>query len=161
MSWNQSLAEGEGFEPPVPFQAQRFSRPPVSTAHPSLRTGGPTLWRTVCGELFLIPPHLWLPELRGCSMAACRTGRPRPASRVEAFLMIYELRISACLPCSRRRGDGTDETLRRMSLDQGCGATCPAVPGSADSHSRPSLKGVRLGRNRRIVWRGFARRVPC
>ena len=31
------LAEGEGFEPPVPFQAQRFSRPPVSTAHPSLR----------------------------------------------------------------------------------------------------------------------------
>jgi hypothetical protein len=32
------MAEGEGFEPPVPFQAQRFSRPPVSTAHPSLRT---------------------------------------------------------------------------------------------------------------------------
>jgi hypothetical protein len=31
------LAEGEGFEPPVPFRAQRFSRPPVSTAHPSLR----------------------------------------------------------------------------------------------------------------------------
>lgn len=31
------LAEGEGFEPPVPFQAQRFSRPPVSTTHPSLR----------------------------------------------------------------------------------------------------------------------------
>ena len=31
------MAEGEGFEPPVPFQAQRFSRPPVSTAHPSLR----------------------------------------------------------------------------------------------------------------------------
>ena len=32
------MAEGEGFEPPVPFQAQRFSRPPVSTAHPSLRS---------------------------------------------------------------------------------------------------------------------------
>ncbi len=31
------MAEGEGFEPPVPFQAQRFSRPSVSTAHPSLR----------------------------------------------------------------------------------------------------------------------------
>jgi hypothetical protein len=31
------MAEGEGFEPPVPFLAQRFSRPPVSTAHPSLR----------------------------------------------------------------------------------------------------------------------------
>ena len=34
------LAEGEGFEPPVPFQAQRFSRPPVSTTHPSLRILG-------------------------------------------------------------------------------------------------------------------------
>ena len=34
------MAEGEGFEPPVPFQAQRFSRPPVSTAHPSLRGWG-------------------------------------------------------------------------------------------------------------------------
>jgi hypothetical protein len=33
------MAEGEGFEPPVPFRAQRFSRPPVSTAHPSLRGG--------------------------------------------------------------------------------------------------------------------------
>ncbi len=34
------LAEGEGFEPPVPFQAQRFSRPPVSTTHTSLRGKG-------------------------------------------------------------------------------------------------------------------------
>ena len=34
------LAEGEGFEPPVPFRAQRFSRPPVSTTHPSLRGAG-------------------------------------------------------------------------------------------------------------------------
>lgn len=34
------MAEGEGFEPPVPAKAQRFSRPPVSTAHPSLRWGG-------------------------------------------------------------------------------------------------------------------------
>ena len=33
------MAEGEGFEPPVRFPVQRFSRPPVSTAHPSLRTG--------------------------------------------------------------------------------------------------------------------------
>ncbi len=31
------MAEGEGFEPPVPFQVQRFSRPPVSTTHTSLR----------------------------------------------------------------------------------------------------------------------------
>jgi hypothetical protein len=31
------MAEGEGFEPPVPVKVQRFSRPPVSTAHASLR----------------------------------------------------------------------------------------------------------------------------
>src|SRR5262245_11801623 len=29
--------EEEGFEPPVRFPVQRFSRPPVSTAHPFLR----------------------------------------------------------------------------------------------------------------------------
>src|SRR2546426_9266132 len=36
---NQSdkKAEEEGFEPPVRFPVQRFSRPPVSTAHPFLR----------------------------------------------------------------------------------------------------------------------------
>jgi hypothetical protein len=33
----ESMAEGEGFEPPVPFQVQQFSRLPVSTAHTSLR----------------------------------------------------------------------------------------------------------------------------
>jgi hypothetical protein len=32
------LAEGEGFEPPERFPVQRFSRPPVSTTHTSLRT---------------------------------------------------------------------------------------------------------------------------
>ena len=32
------VAEGEGFEPPVRFPVQRFSRPPVSTTHTSLRT---------------------------------------------------------------------------------------------------------------------------
>jgi ABC-type iron transport system FetAB ATPase subunit len=38
LAWlSDLLAEGEGFEPPVPFQAQRFSRPPVSTTHASLR----------------------------------------------------------------------------------------------------------------------------
>src|SRR5215467_1962963 len=33
------LAEGEGFEPPVPFRVQWFSRPPPSTTRPSLRGG--------------------------------------------------------------------------------------------------------------------------
>ncbi len=31
------MAEGEGFEPPLPVKVKRFSRPPVSTAHTSLR----------------------------------------------------------------------------------------------------------------------------
>ena len=34
------MAEGEGFEPPLPFRVKRFSRPPVSTAHTSLRAIG-------------------------------------------------------------------------------------------------------------------------
>ena len=33
------MAEGEGFEPPVPFRVQWFSRPPPSTTRPSLRGG--------------------------------------------------------------------------------------------------------------------------
>jgi hypothetical protein len=33
----RSVAEGEGFEPPVPFRVQWFSRPPPSTTRPSLR----------------------------------------------------------------------------------------------------------------------------
>src|SRR5215472_19218217 len=31
------MAEGGGFEPPVPFRVQWFSRPPPSTTRPSLR----------------------------------------------------------------------------------------------------------------------------
>jgi hypothetical protein len=34
---SKAMAEGEGFEPPVRFPVQWFSRPPVSTAHASLR----------------------------------------------------------------------------------------------------------------------------
>ena len=34
------MAEGEGFEPPLPFRVKRFSRPPVSTTHTSLRKKG-------------------------------------------------------------------------------------------------------------------------
>src|SRR6266700_3614194 len=36
-SGERRLAEGEGFEPPVPFRVQWFSRPPPSTTRPSLR----------------------------------------------------------------------------------------------------------------------------
>src|SRR2546425_1594321 len=34
----RAAAEGEGFEPPSHFRGKRFSRPPVSTTHPSLRS---------------------------------------------------------------------------------------------------------------------------
>src|SRR5437763_1881139 len=34
---SKEKTEEEGFEPPVRFPVQRFSRPPVSTAHPFLR----------------------------------------------------------------------------------------------------------------------------
>jgi hypothetical protein len=33
----KGMAEGEGFEPPLPVRVKRFSRPPVSTTHTSLR----------------------------------------------------------------------------------------------------------------------------
>jgi hypothetical protein len=35
-SGERRLAEREGFEPPVPFRVQRFSRPPPSTTRPPL-----------------------------------------------------------------------------------------------------------------------------
>ncbi len=34
---SMGMAEGEGFEPPLPVRVKRFSRPPVSTTHTSLR----------------------------------------------------------------------------------------------------------------------------
>ena len=33
------MAEGEGFEPPLPVKVKQFSRLPVSTTHTSLRSG--------------------------------------------------------------------------------------------------------------------------
>jgi hypothetical protein len=38
--WEEIVAEGEGFEPPLPVRVKRFSRPPVSTTHTSLRGCG-------------------------------------------------------------------------------------------------------------------------
>lgn len=54
------MAEGEGFEPPVRFPVQWFSRPPVSTAHTTLRVSSltslydrsnwlPCYWRCILG----------------------------------------------------------------------------------------------------------------
>ena len=45
------MAEGEGFEPPLPFRVKRFSRPPVSIAQTSLRessSNGPMIrWQPI------------------------------------------------------------------------------------------------------------------
>src|SRR6476646_625906 len=41
----ETVAEREGFEPPVPFRLQRFSRPPVSTAHTPLRVSVSTVYQ--------------------------------------------------------------------------------------------------------------------
>jgi hypothetical protein len=41
----KAMAEGEGFEPPLPARVKRFSRPPVSTTHTSLRV--PDLFSSV------------------------------------------------------------------------------------------------------------------
>src|ERR1700688_498662 len=38
VDYTDSMAESEGFEPPIPFQVCRFSRPMQSTALPTLRT---------------------------------------------------------------------------------------------------------------------------
>ena len=45
------VAEGEGFEPPLPVRAKRFSRPPVSTTHTSLRVA----WLRISGRLYRSP----------------------------------------------------------------------------------------------------------
>ena len=58
-SLGKVLAEGEGFEPPVPFRVQRFSRPPVSTAHPSLRGRGVAVALVYC-----MPACAWSQYLR-------------------------------------------------------------------------------------------------
>jgi hypothetical protein len=65
------MAEGEGFEPPVPFPVQRFSRPPVSTTHTSLRVEESGLWivyNTPQPSLVTIPRVLCSQEYAGNSV---------------------------------------------------------------------------------------------
>ena len=49
--FNNRLAEREGFEPPVPFQVRRFSRPEPSTSRPPLRLLHFYYSRTDSGQL--------------------------------------------------------------------------------------------------------------
>ena len=73
-SLSNFLAERGGFEPPDPKWDQRFSRPPHSTALPSLRSGMRLVFlrrerdsnpRTLAGQRFSRPPQSTaLPSLR-------------------------------------------------------------------------------------------------
>ena len=54
------LAEGEGFEPPLPVRVKRFSRPPVSTTHTSLRVSGKCFSCFIVRRLRLSPHSSWL-----------------------------------------------------------------------------------------------------
>ncbi len=47
MVLEESMAEREGFEPPERVNAQRFSRPPLSTTQPPLRLEIARLYRSL------------------------------------------------------------------------------------------------------------------
>src|SRR3990167_9470654 len=66
--WLGKLAEEEGFEPPEPLRAQRFSRPPHSTALPLLRSDR-CLWERAA---FRKPPGAGRKHESGVN-SACRT----------------------------------------------------------------------------------------
>ena len=86
MSLEGLMAEGEGFEPPVPFQAQRFSRPPVSTAHPSLRVVKPHCSKPLQG----LGPRVRRPLLLdGCTFTFPKPALP-PGLEGRAAFMIYD-----------------------------------------------------------------------
>ena len=83
------MAEGEGFEPPVPFRVQWFSRPPPSTTRPSLRGG--TSARHSSG--FAVPSRI---AVSGTCPTAARCASRRPLrflfeSRVRAVALAVAL----------------------------------------------------------------------
>ena len=58
-SYLLELAEGEGFEPPVPLiTGQRFSRPPPSTSRPSLLSMISSTYRFGCQDYSPKPTHI-------------------------------------------------------------------------------------------------------
>jgi hypothetical protein len=106
-----AMAEGEGFEPPVPFQAQRFSRPPVSTAHPSLRNRGITLFEAFHTESFRSKRHQPCIASRVASAkrdALFRGLTPSPmiydssSLRSSAPMRGHWSCVAACRGCARR-----------------------------------------------------------
>jgi hypothetical protein len=114
-----SMAEGEGFEPPEPFRVQRFSRPPVSTAHPSLR--GLRAYLDCTAKVALIPSdnapehnrflqYLHLPHRPARTVGnPLKQRRPRPAPQASllpeqaaAFVALRFKRKTTFCPRARR-----------------------------------------------------------
>ena len=106
----RSLAEREGFEPPVPFRVQWFSRPPPSTTRPSLRlciAGAPCTPAGGLRSLSLrsgrsIVHSSCLPRRSSVSNSAAKAGTP-PGDLHYACAPFRSLKpaIRLCLP---RRG---------------------------------------------------------
>ena len=68
------VAEGEGFEPPIRFPVQRFSRPPPSTTRPSLRTAS----SVSCGAGPAAGANLQFQPGVARRQSSLPRGRPRP-----------------------------------------------------------------------------------
>ena len=87
------LAEGEGFEPPVPAKVQRFSRPPVSTAHPSLRMATPVAFERSAKSR----PEIQTPQSLPCVLKPYSV----PLQKAIPPLIIYDSQIRGILPLLR------------------------------------------------------------
>ena len=77
------LADGEGFEPPVELPPQRFSRPPHSTALPTIRNCFPSVFQPVVLVL-----HMMLSCLHSTSLTLVvktRSHRQRSANHPKLF----------------------------------------------------------------------------
>jgi hypothetical protein len=131
--YGQYMAEGEGFEPPVPFQAQRFSRPPVSTAHPSLR-----VWERSSTHKFIAPSD----SAPSISLAGQST------------------RKSAQSPCSDERNDSLTAREIRHRFQPNC---FPRIVDREFMLSSPTLTAGSIGTHgvlQRSAWPNELSQVP-
>jgi hypothetical protein len=121
-TFNLALAEGEGFEPPVRFPAQRFSRPSQSTTLPPLqstdssgraggtRTPNRRFWRPLLYQLSYRPLPSSSPSFHKCQerlrvpdvkfRLQCQT-----PGRHQSFDHPREWRISAPFPWPQVRSN--------------------------------------------------------
>ena len=108
------MAEGEGFEPPVGFPLQRFSRPPVSTAHTSLRAGHKaallfSLQHTTRVHTLCSLVHT------GCTVRVFQGLHGRNTGRVEPVVLDVGLARDADVGMAQ---DGLDHDVRDAELMQ-------------------------------------------